>query len=133
MSAVRRIDPTTAVDGLHPDNLGRVLVGDPRFVPCTPLGIERLLLANGITVEGADVAIVNDDLRAVEAIFELSSAAGRRIKQNLGWAFLYNGIAIPLAVTGFLNPLFAAAAMATSSLLVVSNSSRRLLGDSPEE
>ena len=59
MSAVRRIDPTKDVDGLHPDNLGRLLVGDPRFVPCTPLGIERLLIANGITVEGADVAIVN--------------------------------------------------------------------------
>jgi len=59
MSAVRRIDPTKDVDGLHPDNLGRLLAGDPRFVPCTPLGIERLLVANGIAVEGADVAIVN--------------------------------------------------------------------------
>jgi Cu2+-exporting ATPase len=86
-----------------------------------------------MAVDAADVAIVNDDLRSVESIFELSSAAGRRIKQNLGWAFCYNGIAIPLAVTGLLNPLFAAAAMATSSLLVVGNSSRSLLDDAPEE
>jgi len=59
MSAVRRIDPTKDVDGLHPDNLGRLMAGDPRFVPCTPLGIERLLADNGIPIEGSDVAIVN--------------------------------------------------------------------------
>jgi Cu2+-exporting ATPase len=83
-----------------------------------------------MAVDAADVAIVNDDLRSVETVFELSAAAGTRIKQNLGWAFCYNGIAIPLALTGLLNPLFAAAAMATSSLLVVSNSSRQLLDGS---
>jgi methylenetetrahydrofolate dehydrogenase (NADP+)/methenyltetrahydrofolate cyclohydrolase len=59
MSAVRRIDPTKDVDGLHPDNLGRLVAGDPRFVPCTPLGVERLLTAHGIPIEGADVTIVN--------------------------------------------------------------------------
>ena len=59
MSAVRRIDPAKDVDGLHPDNLGRLVAGDPRFVPCTPLGIERLLAANEIPIEGADVTIVN--------------------------------------------------------------------------
>ncbi|MFO7927437.1 heavy metal translocating P-type ATPase [Natronomonas sp.] len=82
-----------------------------------------------MAVDAADIAIVNDDLRSVESVFELSAAAGTRIKQNLGWAFCYNGIAIPLALAGLLNPLFAAAAMATSSLLVVSNSSRRLVDD----
>ena len=46
------------------------------------------------------------------------------MKQNFGWAFVYNSIAIPLAITGLLNPLLAAMAMATSSLLVVGNSSR---------
>ncbi|MDR9429335.1 MAG: cation-translocating P-type ATPase [Natronomonas sp.] len=83
-----------------------------------------------MAVDAADVAIVDDDLQSVETVFELSAAAGTRIKQNLGWAFCYNGIAIPLALAGLLNPLFAAAAMATSSLLVVSNSSRRLVDDS---
>ena len=51
------------------------------------------------------------------------------MKGNIGWAFLYNAVAIPLAVTGLLNPLFAAVAMGASSLLVVTNSSRALLDD----
>ncbi|QKY22005.1 cation-translocating P-type ATPase (plasmid) [Halolamina sp. CBA1230] len=80
-----------------------------------------------IAVDAADVAIVDDDLGSVETVFDLSRATGKRVKQNIGWAFCYNGIAIPLALTGLLNPLFAAVAMAASSLLVVTNSSRPLL------
>jgi Cu2+-exporting ATPase len=81
-----------------------------------------------IAVDAADVAIVDDDLGSVETVFDLSKATGKRVKQNIGWAFCYNGIAIPLALSGLLNPLFAAVAMAASSLLVVTNSSRPLLG-----
>jgi P-type Cu2+ transporter len=84
-----------------------------------------------LAVDAADVAIIEDDLALIETAFELSNAAGRRVKQNIGWAFLYNAIAIPIAVAGYLNPLFAALAMATSSLLVVTNSSRQLLADDP--
>jgi Cu2+-exporting ATPase len=80
-----------------------------------------------LAVDAADVAIVDDDLRAVSTVFEIATATGRRVKQNVGWAFVYNGVAIPLAVLGLLNPLFAALAMATSSLLVVSNSARDLV------
>lgn len=80
-----------------------------------------------IAADAADIAIVTDDLRSIQTVFDLSAAAGRRVKQNIGWAFLYNAIAIPLALTGLLNPLFAALAMASSSLIVVGNSSRRLL------
>ena len=82
-----------------------------------------------LAADAADVAIVEDALPAVTDVFDLADATRRRVRQNIGWAFVYNGVAIPLAVTGLLNPLFAAAAMATSSLLVVANSTRPLLGE----
>ena len=85
----------------------------------------------GIAVDGtqlasdaADAVVVDADLRTVPYVFEVASRTNRRIRENLAWAFLYNGIAIPLAITGLLNPLFAALAMASSSLVVVANSAR---------
>ncbi|MBV0901372.1 heavy metal translocating P-type ATPase [Haloarcula salina] len=80
-----------------------------------------------LAVDAADIAIVDDDLSAIETVFDLSTAAGARVKQNVGWAFCYNAVAIPVAILGLLNPLVAAAAMASSSLLVVFNSGRALL------
>lgn len=53
------IDPHKDVDGLHPENIGRLVEGIPRFKPCTPHGIQRLLEATGVETEGADVTIVN--------------------------------------------------------------------------
>ncbi|MXV60765.1 heavy metal translocating P-type ATPase [Natronorubrum sp. JWXQ-INN-674] len=82
-----------------------------------------------MAADAADVALVDDDLSSVDTVFELARATDRRVKGNIGWAFCYNAIAIPLAVTGLLNPLFAALAMGASSLLVVTNSSRPLLED----
>jgi len=88
-----------------------------------------IALAGGtrLATEVADAVVVDDDLRAVPETFDLAAATNRRIRTNLAWAFGYNAVAIPLAVAGLLNPLFAAVAMASSSLLVVCNSSRRLL------
>ncbi|AGN00673.1 cation-transporting ATPase [Salinarchaeum sp. Harcht-Bsk1] len=80
-----------------------------------------------LAADAAGAVVTTDDLRAVPRIFERTRATNGRIKQNLGWAFLYNAIALPLAVAGLLNPLFAAVAMASSSLLVVANSSRALV------
>ncbi|MEF8915601.1 heavy metal translocating P-type ATPase [Natronomonas sp.] len=87
-----------------------------------------IALAGGtrLATEAADAIVVDDDLRSVPATFDIASATNRRIRTNLAWAFGYNAVAIPLAVAGLLNPLFAAAAMASSSLLVVLNSSRSL-------
>jgi Cu2+-exporting ATPase len=77
--------------------------------------------------DAADVTILDDDLSKLETVVDISNAARRRTRQNIGWAFLYNSVAVPLAVAGVLNPLLAAGAMATSSLLVTINSSRSLI------
>ncbi|MBC7217678.1 MAG: bifunctional methylenetetrahydrofolate dehydrogenase/methenyltetrahydrofolate cyclohydrolase FolD [Candidatus Caldatribacterium sp.] len=53
-----RIDPQKDVDGFHPYNLGRLLIGDPVFLPCTPWGVQELLVRYGIEVEGKHVVIV---------------------------------------------------------------------------
>jgi len=77
-----------------------------------------------LAADAADAVLLEDRLSAIPELFAVTRGTNRRLKQNLGWAFVYNAVAIPMAVSGVLNPLFAAVAMGTSSLLVVSNSAR---------
>jgi Cu2+-exporting ATPase len=77
--------------------------------------------------KAADVVVPDGSLSAVPTAFELAAGTRRRIRENVGWALCYNAVALPLAAVGVLNPLFAAIAMATSSILVVSNSRRAVL------
>ncbi len=75
-----------------------------------------------VAKETGGIILVRDDLGDVLKGIRLSKATMRKIKQNLFWAFIYNTVGIPIAALGLLNPILAAAAMALSSLSVVSNS-----------
>jgi Cu+-exporting ATPase len=77
-----------------------------------------------VAIEASDLTLVSGDLRAAGDAIRLARRTLRTIKGNLFWAFAYNVAAIPLAVAGLLNPIVAAAAMAFSSVFVVSNSLR---------
>lgn len=77
-----------------------------------------------VAIEASDLTLVRGDLRAAVDAIRLSRATLRTIKGNLFWAFAYNIAALPLAAVGLLNPLIAGAAMAFSSVFVVSNSLR---------
>ena len=77
-----------------------------------------------VAIESSDITLLSGDLHGVATAIRLSRRTFRTILQNLGWAFGYNLAALPLAVLGALNPVIAGAAMAFSSVSVVSNSLR---------
>ncbi|MEA2137625.1 MAG: P-type Cu+ transporter, partial [Solirubrobacteraceae bacterium] len=77
-----------------------------------------------VAIEASDLTLVSGDLRAAADALRLSRRTLRTIKGNLFWAFGYNVVGLPLAAAGLLNPMLASAAMALSSVFVVSNSLR---------
>jgi copper-transporting P-type ATPase V len=78
----------------------------------------------GAAIEAADISIISGDLRGVARALRLARETYTIVLQNLGWAFGYNLIALPLALTGLLSPALAAVAMGLSSITVVTNSLR---------
>jgi Cu+-exporting ATPase len=74
-----------------------------------------------VAIEASDITLVRGDLAGVVTAVKLSRATFRKIRQNLFWAYFYNTIAIPAAILGLLHPVIAEAAMAMSSINVVTN------------
>ncbi len=74
-----------------------------------------------VAMHAAGITLMRGDPRLVPAALDISRRTYRKIQQNLFWAFVYNLVGIPLAALGFLSPVVAGAAMALSSVSVVSN------------
>jgi methylenetetrahydrofolate dehydrogenase (NADP+)/methenyltetrahydrofolate cyclohydrolase len=77
--AVAAISPEKDVDGFHPESLGRLAAGSPRFVPCTPLGIRELLIRNGVKTAGANVVVLGRSVivgKPMALLFSLKGPGG---------------------------------------------------------
>jgi Cu+-exporting ATPase len=100
-------------------------INDAPAITQADLGI-AVSRASDVAREAADIILLKSEIEAVPEALGLARATLRTIKQNLFWAFFYNALGVPLAAMGFISPIFCAAAMGVSDLIVIGNALRLL-------